>query len=439
MTTHTENEPGQQGPLGPDPESRYFFDTLRRIDMRRENGWFGGVCAGLARRVGVDPLIVRAAFLVLGIFVGLGVLAYLTAWLLIPQMTTNQSHLERALRSGGGSSVALLVLTALVALGIPLQLSVFGDTSGFGFIALILLALAGWAAWRLWSRRPSPGFYSRASSGATSATPGYDNTAEASPALASSVGRPAHTEYQPASAPVAPTRPPRRRAGAPLTLAVLGTALVVGGIVAVAIGGFTLLALVWGGLAGLATLGVAMVAIGLSGRSAVGIGLVAGLGLFIAPVAVIGGFSFGTYNDNFSYYYDTYSSPSTNGELRWTPTSEGPDEFRAGFADATLDLTEIATEDLDGYAANIDMGAGQLSVLVPENVTTSIEADIGFGDITFEDNPINDSPAATDEGYGLNRSMQVGTGSAEVALDINIGAGELDISVLNNADLEVIP
>ena len=35
--------------------------TLRRD---RSNGWVAGVCAGLARRYGVDPALVRLAFVI---------------------------------------------------------------------------------------------------------------------------------------------------------------------------------------------------------------------------------------------------------------------------------------------------------------------------------------------------------------------------------------
>lgn len=45
----------------------------------------GGVCAGLAERLDVDPVLVRIAAVVIGLISsGLAVLAYLVAWVLIP-------------------------------------------------------------------------------------------------------------------------------------------------------------------------------------------------------------------------------------------------------------------------------------------------------------------------------------------------------------------
>src|SRR5215468_8288668 len=46
----------------------------------------GGVCAGIAEHLGVDSLVIRLAALMLAVFSGgTAVLAYLIAWILIPQ------------------------------------------------------------------------------------------------------------------------------------------------------------------------------------------------------------------------------------------------------------------------------------------------------------------------------------------------------------------
>jgi phage shock protein PspC (stress-responsive transcriptional regulator) len=44
-----------------------FFAWLRALDIRRDtqDKWLAGVCSGLARRLGVDPLVLRAALIVL--------------------------------------------------------------------------------------------------------------------------------------------------------------------------------------------------------------------------------------------------------------------------------------------------------------------------------------------------------------------------------------
>ena len=44
-----------------------------------------GVCAGLARRLGLPPAVVRAAFLLSLLLPGPQVLAYLALWVLMPR------------------------------------------------------------------------------------------------------------------------------------------------------------------------------------------------------------------------------------------------------------------------------------------------------------------------------------------------------------------
>ena len=62
--------------------------TIRRLIRSRTNGTIAGVCAGLAEYFDVDVVLVRAAWVVFSIVPGCvigGVLAYLAAWLLIPE------------------------------------------------------------------------------------------------------------------------------------------------------------------------------------------------------------------------------------------------------------------------------------------------------------------------------------------------------------------
>ena len=50
-----------------------------------------GVAAGVARSLGVDPVIVRIALLVLALAGGAGVPLYLAGWLLIPDEASGRS------------------------------------------------------------------------------------------------------------------------------------------------------------------------------------------------------------------------------------------------------------------------------------------------------------------------------------------------------------
>ena len=62
--------------------------AIRRLTRSRSEGKIAGICAGIANYFEVDVTLVRAAWLVFSIVPGCvigGVLAYLLAWLVIPE------------------------------------------------------------------------------------------------------------------------------------------------------------------------------------------------------------------------------------------------------------------------------------------------------------------------------------------------------------------
>jgi signal transduction histidine kinase len=90
--------------------------TLRRDPA---HGYLGGVCAGLAREVGIDPLLVRVAFVAATFAGGLGVAAYALGWALLPAGSVRAAGVARSLRGGRaaievGMGVGLLLLSVLL-------------------------------------------------------------------------------------------------------------------------------------------------------------------------------------------------------------------------------------------------------------------------------------------------------------------------------------
>lgn len=55
------------------------------ISRSRQNRILGGVAAGLAEYLSIDPLVVRILFVVSGFFSGIGILLYLIMWIVIPE------------------------------------------------------------------------------------------------------------------------------------------------------------------------------------------------------------------------------------------------------------------------------------------------------------------------------------------------------------------
>jgi signal transduction histidine kinase/phage shock protein PspC (stress-responsive transcriptional regulator) len=117
--------------------------ALRRDPERR---LIGGVCAGIARHIGVDPLIVRIAFVIAAAAGGFGLLVYLMGLVLIPAESGEAPVRQRrprraAVEVGLGAGFLLLsLLLALRATGIW-----FSDAVVW---PLVLVAAGGALLWR---------------------------------------------------------------------------------------------------------------------------------------------------------------------------------------------------------------------------------------------------------------------------------------------------
>src|SRR5215212_7227605 len=92
----------------------------RTLTRDPAHGYLAGVCAGLAREVGIDPLIVRVGFVAGALAGGFGVAIYVLAWALLPAASTRSAALPRSFRSGRagievGMGVGLLMLAVLLS------------------------------------------------------------------------------------------------------------------------------------------------------------------------------------------------------------------------------------------------------------------------------------------------------------------------------------
>lgn len=430
---------GQHAPQGSGMDS--FYEALRRIDVRRsDDGWIGGVCAGLAARLGVDPVIVRGSFFLLSVFFGLGVTVYLLAWLLVPQASTNVSHLERALRDGDGTSIALLVVTGLSLFSsVPFA----GESNwgwGHGVGSLLLTALVLWGGWHLWQQREAPGrvgsadqAWRDAGSNAPPPPPGYATATQpplpftTAPPMPSTggmepdiAGRPGTRPQQ--AGPTAPvgtrapaaTRPPAApkppAPGVAVALVALGLALVTWTVVR-----WLALEQGWPGnpdtlaaAATLSVLGLLVFAVGLAGRRSGFAGGLASIALVatlvLAPLPRVWG--------------------EGSGDLTWTPTTlAGVSEFSHGVGEATLDLTGVDVTELEGQTLRVDLGVGDLTVLVPDDVTVEVRGTAGIGDVSVEGSDADQSTG----GIGADETHVLGTGEVDLVLEAGVGIGKVTV------------
>jgi phage shock protein PspC (stress-responsive transcriptional regulator) len=57
----------------------------KKLERKLSGRWLAGVCAGLADYSGVDVSLIRVIFAVLTLFGGVGAIAYVLAWALVPE------------------------------------------------------------------------------------------------------------------------------------------------------------------------------------------------------------------------------------------------------------------------------------------------------------------------------------------------------------------
>jgi phage shock protein PspC (stress-responsive transcriptional regulator) len=110
---------------------------LTLVSRPHSGRWLGGVCAGLGRARGIHPAWIRAGFVIGGLIAGVGLLAYLACWLIIP---------VEGEEPGVGSSGWLVALAKACAACLGLvTLAVLAASAtlfGLGWIAILLAAAA---------------------------------------------------------------------------------------------------------------------------------------------------------------------------------------------------------------------------------------------------------------------------------------------------------
>jgi phage shock protein PspC (stress-responsive transcriptional regulator) len=123
--------------------------TLRRDATR---GVIAGVASGIARRLGIDPLIVRVGFIAASAAGGFGLALYLLGWAVMPGEDGARAPVERiAGRRETWLVVAGIVMLAFAAL---LLLRKWGIWFSDAIVWPVILAAAGGALIWLVLRRP---------------------------------------------------------------------------------------------------------------------------------------------------------------------------------------------------------------------------------------------------------------------------------------------
>lgn len=130
--------------------------ATKRLYRSREHAMIGGVCAGIAEYFDIDPSLVRLALVLLFFAGGVGILAYIVAWIIVPQKplitaapsaettseepttTTHSDSVEEINRPRFVFGIILIVLGGLFLMG---SLHVWHWFSFFRLWPLILIII----------------------------------------------------------------------------------------------------------------------------------------------------------------------------------------------------------------------------------------------------------------------------------------------------------
>jgi len=126
-------------------------EPLRRDPSHRV---IGGVCAGVGRHFGIDPLVVRIAFVAAATAGGIGIVLYGLAWVLMPAEHSDGAPAQRL--RGGRGAIEVAAGTGLVILSLLLTARALGLLFSDVIVwPTVLVAAGGGLLWRQ-SLTPTP-------------------------------------------------------------------------------------------------------------------------------------------------------------------------------------------------------------------------------------------------------------------------------------------
>ncbi|MDQ4132438.1 MAG: PspC domain-containing protein [Actinomycetota bacterium] len=339
-----------------------------------------GLCGGLGRHFGVDPVVFRVAFVVLALAGGSGLFLYAAGWLLVPDDRTGVSLVHAWF---GGSTPAKFVGALVVGAGLLMLLDGLDDFGGFG-VGVVLIGV-GIAV--LLGRRPPSG----------TAPPGDLATTPAPPAAPPPPAPPPTIVNPP------PPTPVRHRSVLPgVTLSLL--AILAGALVPLDAAGALDVSIETGLALALVLVGGAMVVGARWGRALwlIPIGLLLSIALVVVGVAGLpfhGGVGERTHR------------PASAAQLQ--------SPYRLAAGELTVDLRRV---DVTGTRAVVaSVGAGELRIVLPPEVTVSLDAHVGAGELTVQ--------GQTWEGLDVNRESRLAGAAPEsrIRLNARVGFGTLEV------------
>lgn len=393
-----------------------------------------GVSGGLGHYFGVDPVLFRVLFATSAFFGGAGLLAYLLAWVAIPDEGTQHAAVDRWIH--GLRRRRVPVWAVVIVAAIVLWIAAFSWWAPGPFFpvmvaVIVLVALFGRRGRSVDAPAAFGGPAPVVGDPGTASVPG--NATEPAVAAQTGAGEPfAAPSWQPAAGfpPGAPETPPvwvaesrswlqesraaareRRRRAMPVRLATIITlvaTLTVLGI-ADAVSGIRIPVYFWVTL---------VIALG---------GLLVGavmrrtpwsVALLLVP-AVAGLVAFAP----------THASlHDGSGQREWTPTTSLSHSYKLAFGEGILDLRGLSASAVRDV--RVDIAAGHLRILIPKGMAATVDANIHFGQIVVDGSTLDQTRGGRDSGgYNLNRRIAPAPGASgpSFTIDANLADGEIEV------------
>jgi phage shock protein PspC (stress-responsive transcriptional regulator) len=372
-----------------------------------------GVCTGLGRYTGIDPVIFRVGFALLVIAGGQGILLYIAAALLMPADSVRMSLGEQVLRRRFDGETVLIILGLLLGLGVLISATgrgLSGDSlivvTVFALVLLVahtrdvnLIGVARSLPERLQGHPPEshvppdtmdPNAAASVPSNAEDAAGPY-----AGPHTEGMIDLATLDTYRPGApppppAPTMPIAPPAPRPPRPprprwvLTPVTMLLAMMAGAAVVPAVAGRSPNSIAQITMAtGLAIVGLGLVVGSVfgRGRGLVACGTVLSLGLLATSLVALA-----PQNARF-------------GDVAWRPVDATPSEqnYRMAMGDGTLDLTALRLRPGQRIRVNAEIVVGELRVTVPRTSRVEAHLNAKVGDVTVEKRVISGPNATLDE------------------------------------------
>jgi phage shock protein PspC (stress-responsive transcriptional regulator) len=459
------------GGFPPPPPGTGGWATRYGLVRPAQGRMLAGVCAAVGRATNTDPVLWRVLFAVLTIAGGVGLLAYVLGWLLIPAEGDTASPVEALLGRGRSSTSPVLVVIVGVVAAISLGSVVYdGLRSAAILLAVILGAIIlisrggqpggapqstdpsgpgtgtgeppgtvppvpptwaaaprtewtgapGWTAPAGWAGPPGGWSASGAPAGAGTAAAGAAAQGFRPPfaphgpyASTSRYPYPGLAGTTPAGSPppVAPVPPPvPARVRSRLGRFTLSLALLLVGVLAIVDVAGVRVPFSWYAGAVLAVLGLGLVIGAWFGRAR----YLIPLGLILTLVLLAGSEAHGRLGD------------AKAGDLSLVPqtVAEVDGEYRQGIGDFRLDLSHVDFAGVD-KTVRITVSAGDLTIKLPPKVDTTVHAKVNAGDAQVFNAHWGGigSAARTVVDPGTD-----GAGGGTLYLDIQLNLGDLAVS-----------